>query len=145
MPKHSQQLIEDDLMSAKERVKAVLFVVSLLTIGHIGNFPPFLFENADAQGGSVQQWSVTWTEYDRVLSSVDRGMTIKSCPYCGNSRLARRYEATVADFEITRNCLNDGIRTMCMQSERQLPGTQHLSNFYEYFDHLHGSGSECGG
>lgn len=132
-------------MSAKERVKAVLFVVSLLTIGHVGNFHPLLLENAEAHGGSIRQWSVTWTEYDRVLKSVDKGMTITSCPYCSKRRLARRYEGTVADFKITRNYLYDGNTTRYMQSERKLPGTQHLKNFYLYYDHVGGSGSECGG
>ena len=131
-------------MSVKERFKTLVFAVSLLTIGHVGNFHPFLFDNADAQGGSIRQWSVTWIEYDRVLTSVDKGTTIVSCPYCSNSRLARKYEATVADFQITRNYLYDGNTTRYMQSERKLPGTQHLKNFYLYFDHLSG-GSECGG
>ena len=35
-------------MSAKERFKGLVFAVSLLTIGHVGNFHPLLFENAEA-------------------------------------------------------------------------------------------------
>ena len=35
-------------MSAKERFKALVFVISLLTIGHVGNFYPLLLENAEA-------------------------------------------------------------------------------------------------
>ena len=132
-------------MSAKERLKARLFVVSLLTIGLFGNFHLLLFEDADAHGGSIRQWSVTWTE-EGVIESVDKGSTVTSCPYCGKSRFARKYEVTVADFEITRNYLYDGNTTRYIENKRELPGTRRIKYAYIYADHYSASdNAQCGG
>ena len=129
-------------MSAKERFKAGLLIFSLLTIGFLGNFHLLLFENADAQGGSIRQWSVTWTE-ERVKESTDKGVGTYACTYCGKSRLARRYYVTVEDYEVTVNYLYDGNMTLSMTSERKLG--ERTGNVYFWLDHLSGSGSECGG
>ena len=43
-------------MSVKERFKTLVFAVSLLTIGLVGNFPPLLFE---AEAGADKKIKVT--------------------------------------------------------------------------------------
>ena len=43
-------------MSVKERFKTLVFAVSLLTIGLVGNFPPLLFE---AEAGADKKIKIT--------------------------------------------------------------------------------------
>ena len=130
-------------MLVKERFKALVFAVSLLTIGLVGNFPPNLFENAEAHHGSIQQWSVTWIQSETVKSKY-KGKVWKSCPYsCGDKRLADKYEVTKADFKITRNYLNDGHSTRYMENKTELSGTRRVSTKYLYWNHYKTNSLNC--
>ena len=47
------------MFASKERLAVtLLFVLGLLALAHVGHY----LENADATGGRIRQWSVSWTE-----------------------------------------------------------------------------------
>ena len=58
-------------------------------------------------------------------------------------RLARRYWIEEEIWKVTINYLDDGDNITSMESERKL--RDHNHNFYWWFDHVDGSGSQCGG
>lgn len=75
-------------MPVKERIKALVFTVSLLIIGLVGNFSPLLFENAEAHTPN----SPTCQQYDHdpvpgtiTLPSLSHyESATEGCPICGS-------------------------------------------------------------
>ena len=131
-------------MSAKERFKAGLFVISLLTIGHVGNFYPLLLENADAHPHTVIQSTVvqiiTLLEMtvieDNYSTSCDRIKWTGELPFiyqvrCSGTITGTKYTDYVMDYEYTIYYLDDGHEVYWEPGgSKELPETYRSSGSY---------------
>ena len=121
-------------MSVKERFKALVFVVSLLAIGHVGNFHSFLFENADAHGGRIRQWTTTHT-VTRTVGREDAGTVVGTCSHCGSFVTGRKYYRLLQDFTFTTCYFDDGHEVYWENCGITSGSVRRGSAFYKWKDH----------
>lgn len=79
-------------MLTRTRFKALVFTVSLLTIGLLGNFHPLLVNEVESHDGAhaMKKEKVTSESSTTRLRYVN-----KPCPYCGKLRLYTKYERVI--------------------------------------------------
>ncbi len=118
---------------------ALLVVVSLSTIGLVGNFYPLLVENADAHPHTVIQSTVvdirTSVEliiidsYSRRCGTIFPG--IETTYVCNSTITGRKYTDMIMDYEVTTYYLDDGHEVYWEPGgSRALPETYRAGNVY---------------
>ena len=118
-------------MSVKERFKMLTFAVTLLTIGHVGNFHPLLFENAEAH----HQYTVT-----EILTGVydheflGSGWATDICFECSCAVEYVKYKQKLRDYRLTSYCVVSGSFTYCEPiSAEWIYGTEKDGETVKYF------------
>ncbi len=136
------------MFTIKGRLKvSLLVVVSLLTIGLVGNFCPLLFENADAHPHTVIQSTVTSTYTARYsYRYVGWGYDYGACFRCNCGVKYTEYKEIDKDYQLTWCYLDDGheVYMELCGGPTWVAGTEKDGDavyFYDWSDHEHG---DCG-
>ncbi len=118
-------------MSAKERFKMLMFAVSLLTIGHVGNFHPLLFENAEAHHQYTLTEILTGVYgYDYLGSGWD-----DICFSCSCDVEYDKWKEKLRDYRLTSDCVVAGGFTYCEPvSSEWIYGTERDGDTVYYYD-----------
>ena len=96
------------MFATKGRLKvALLVVVSLLTIGLVGNFHPLLLENAEAHGGRIRQWTETRTG-TAVYSWKKVRDIYGTCSQCSCYVYGEKRQDILKDYTVTACYFDDG-------------------------------------